>query len=108
MKYVNHYNTVEFYVGEVTEPQTVKIYTDSNTYVDIEVREGNKWYTYLLPKDKGLCMIEGDSVKKVVVKANISDAEELTRDLMALLAIFRGKYYRRRSLKIRNNKLDDF
>lgn len=41
-------------------------------------------------------------------KEDISDAEELTRDLMALLAIFRGKYYRRRSLKIRNNKLDDF
>ena len=72
MKYVNPYNTVEFYVGEITEPQTVKIYTDLNTSVDIEVREGNKWYTYVLPKDKGLCMIEGDSVKKVVVKANIS------------------------------------
>ena len=72
MKYVNPYNTVEFYVGEITEPQTVKIYTDSNTSVDIEVSEGNKWYTYVLPKDKGLCMIEGDSVKKVVVKANIS------------------------------------
>ena len=68
----NPYNTVEFYVGEVTEPQTVKIYTDLNTSVDIEVSEGNKWYTYVLPKDKGLCMIEGDSVKKVVVKANIS------------------------------------
>ena len=72
MKYVNPYNTVEFYVGEITEPQTVKIYTDLNTSVDVEVREGNKWYTYVLPKDKGLCMIEGDSVKKVVVKANIS------------------------------------
>lgn len=72
MKYVNPYNTVEFYVGDITEPQTIKIYTDSNTSVDIEVIEGNKWYTYVLPKDKGLCMIEGDSVKKVVVKANIS------------------------------------
>ena len=72
MKYVNPYNTVEFYVGEITEPQTVKIYTDLNTSVDIEVREGNKWYTYVLPKDKGLCMIEGDSVKNVVVKSNIS------------------------------------
>ena len=67
-----HYNTVEFYVGEVTSPQTVKIYTDSSTSVDIEVSEDNKWYTYVLPKDKGLCKIEGDSVKKVVVKANIS------------------------------------
>ena len=74
MKYVNPCNTVEFYVGEITgtTPHTVKIYTDSNTSVDIEVSEGNKWYTYLLPKDKGLCMIEGDSVKKVVVKSNIS------------------------------------
>ena len=72
MKYVNPYNTVEFYVGEITEPQTVKIYTDLNTSVDIEVREGNKWYTYVLPKDKGLCKIEGNSVKKVLVKANIS------------------------------------
>ena len=72
MKYVNSYNTVEFYVGDITEPQTINIYTDSNTSVDIEVSEGNKWYTYVLPKDKGLCMIEGDSVKKVVVKANIS------------------------------------
>ena len=72
MKYVNPYNTVEFYVGEITEPQTVKIYTDSNTSVDIEVSEGNKWYTYALPKDEGLCIIEGDSVKNVVVKSNIS------------------------------------
>ena len=72
MKYVNSYNTVEFYVGDITEPQTIKIYTDSNTSVDIEVIEGNKWYTYALPKDKGLCMIEGDSVKNVVVKSNIS------------------------------------
>ena len=74
MKYVNPCNTVEFYVGEITgtTPQTVKIYTDLNTSVDIEVREGNKWYSYVLPKDKGLCMIEGDSVKKVLVKANIS------------------------------------
>ena len=72
MKYVNPYNTVEFYVGDITEPQTIKIYTDLNTSVDIEVSEGNKWYTYVLPKDKGLCMIEGDSVKNVVVKSNIS------------------------------------
>ena len=70
----NPYNTVEFYVGEITgtTPQTVKIYTDLNTSVDITVSEGNKWYTYVLPKDEGLCMIEGDSVKKVVVKSNIS------------------------------------
>ena len=66
------YNLVRFYVGEVTGSQTVKIYTDLNTSVDIEVSEGNKWYTYVLPKDKGLCIIEGDSVKNVVVKSNIS------------------------------------
>ena len=80
----NPYNTVEFYVGEITEPQTVKIYTDTNNFDEVIVSEGNKWYSYLLPKDKGLCKIEsglydGDSeewsngiVKKVVVKANIN------------------------------------
>ena len=68
----NPYNTVEFYVGEITEPQTVKIYTDSSTSVDVTVSEGSKWYAYLLPKEKGLCKIEGDSVKKVLVKSNIS------------------------------------
>lgn len=68
------YNLVRFYVGEITRatPQTVNIYTDSSTSVDITVSEGNKWYTYVLPKDKGLCKIEGDSVKKVVAKADIS------------------------------------
>ena len=63
---------VRFYVGEITPPQTVKIYTDSSTSVDVQVSEGNKWYSYVLPKDEGLCIIEGDSVKKAVVKANIS------------------------------------
>ena len=67
----NPYNTVEFYVGEITTPKTVKIYTDKSTSVDVQVSEGNNWYTYLLPKDKGLYKIEGDSVKKVVVKADI-------------------------------------
>ena len=76
----NPYNTVEFYVGEVTPPQTVSIYTDETNHVDIQVSEGNKWYSYLLPKDKGLCSINGnlkiwdydDTIKKVIVKANIS------------------------------------
>ena len=70
----NPYNTVEFYVGNITgtTPQTVKIYTGANTSIPIQVSEGNKWYSYVLQKDKGLCKIEGDSVKKVVVKANIS------------------------------------
>ena len=68
----NPYNLIKFYVGEITPPQTVKRYTDETTSVPIQVSEGNKWYTYLLPKDKGLYKIEGDSVKKVVVKADIN------------------------------------
>ena len=68
----NPYNTVEFYVGNIPRPQTVSIYTDSSTSVDVQVSEGNKWYSYVLPKDKGLYQIVGDSVKKVVVKADIS------------------------------------
>ena len=73
------YNLVRFYVGEITgtTPQTVKIYTDSSTSIDVSVSTGNKWYSYVLPKGKGLYKIEGgsiegDSVKKVVVKADIS------------------------------------
>ena len=76
----NPYNTVEFYVGEITSPQTVSIYTDGTNHVDVTVSEGNKWYSYLLPKDKGLCSINGNlkiwdydnTIKKVIVKANIS------------------------------------
>ena len=76
----NPYNTVEFYVGEITEPQTVSIYTDATNHVDVTVSEVNKWYSYLLPKDKGLCSINGNlkiwdydnTIKKVIVKANIS------------------------------------
>ena len=69
------YNLVRFYVGDITgtTPQTVQIYTDETTSIPIQVSKGNKWYTYLLPKDKGLCMIEGYSVKKVVVKADIAN-----------------------------------
>ena len=74
------YNLVRFYVGEVTPPQTVKIYTDLRTSVDIEVSEGNKWYSYVLPKNKELYTIteneelsyDGDIITKVIVKANIS------------------------------------
>ena len=71
----NPYNLIKFYVGEITTetPQTVKIYTDSSTYVDVQVSEGKKWYTYVLPKVKGLCKIEGDSVKNVVIKANMAN-----------------------------------
>ena len=70
----NPYNTVEFYVGEITgtTPHTVKIYTDKTNHVDVQVSEGNKWYSYLLPKDKGLYRISGNTVTKVTVKANIS------------------------------------
>ena len=70
----NPYNLIEFYVGEITgtTPQTVKIYTDSSTSIPIQVSKGNKWYSYILPKDKGLFRIEGDSVKKVIIKADIN------------------------------------
>ena len=68
----NPYNLIKFYVGKITTPQTLKIYTDSSTFVDVTVSEGNKWYSYLLPKDKGLYKISGDTVKKVVVKADIN------------------------------------
>ena len=37
-------------------------------------------------------------------KEDVSDAEELTRDLMVLLASFGGKYYGRRSLERRKKK----
>ena len=68
----NPYNLIEFYVSEITPPQTVKIYTDQTTFYEVQVSGGNKWYTYVLPKDKGLYMIKGDAVKKAVVKADIS------------------------------------
>ena len=70
----NPYNLIEFYVGNITgtTQQTVKIYTDTTNHLDVTVSEGNKWYSYVLPKDKGLYKIEGDSVKKVVVKADIN------------------------------------
>lgn len=70
----NPYNIVEFYVGDITgtTPQTVKIYTSYTTYISIQVSEGNKWYTYVLPKDKVLFAITGNFVKNVTIKANIS------------------------------------
>ena len=77
----NPYNLIKFYVGEVTgtTPQTVSIYTDSSTSIPIQVSKGNKWYSYVLPKKKGLCAINGhqgwdddDIITKVMVKANIS------------------------------------
>ena len=80
----NTYKLIKFYVGEITPPQTVKIYTDSSTSVNVTVSEGNKWYTYILPQNKGLSKIESGTydtdtkewsngiVKKVIVKANIN------------------------------------
>ena len=43
----NPYNLIKFYVGNITgtTPQTVKIYTDLNTSVDVEVSEGNNCYS---------------------------------------------------------------
>lgn len=69
------YNLVRFYVGDITgtTPHTVSIYTDKTNHVDVQVSEGNKWYSYAIPKDKGLYRIEGDSVNKVIVKADISN-----------------------------------
>ena len=84
----NPYNTVEFYVGEITgtTPQTVKIiYKSEYTSVDVTVSEGNKWYTYILPKDKTLYNIEGDSVKKVVVKADISFYGDLMHGTFSMI-----------------------
>ena len=81
------YNLVRFYVGEIsgTTPQTVKIYTDLTNFNEVTVSKGNKWYSYLLPKDKSLCKIESGTydsdnnyewyngiVTKAVVKANIN------------------------------------
>ena len=86
----NPYNTVEFYVGNITGSETVKIYTDKTTSVDVQVSEGNKWCTYLLPKDKGLYNIEGGSVKKVVVKADITTSGDTIISKSTIEASFKG------------------
>ena len=46
----------------------------------------------------------GCEIIAVYDKEDISDAEELTRDLMVLLASFSGKYYGKRSLERRKKK----
>ena len=83
----NPYNLIKFYVGEITgtTQQTVSIYTDETNHVDFKVSEGEgkKWYSYLLPKDKGLYQIVGDSIKNVVIKANISYSNT---DLSAIIS----------------------
>ena len=68
------YKLVRFYVGEITgtTPQTVKIYTDNGVFNEVQVSDGNKWYTYALPKGKRLFKISGNTVTKVIVKADIS------------------------------------
>ena len=88
----NPYNLIKFYVGEVTgtTPQTVKIYTDTTNFDEVIVSEGNKWYTYVLPKDKGLYRIVGDSVKKVVVKADIDDNSQGIIPNSVVEASFKG------------------
>ena len=98
----NPYNTVEFYVGEITGTETVKIYTDRNTSVDVQVSEGNKWYSYLLPKYKGLYKIESGIydeeegewsngiVTKAVVKANINTPDSLIIPYSTVEASFKG------------------
>ena len=88
----NPYNLIKFYVGEITgtTPQTVKIYTDATNHLDVTVSEGNKWYTYVLPKDKGLYKIQGDSVKKVVVKADIDDNSQGIIPNSVVEASFKG------------------
>ena len=88
----NPYNTVEFYVGEITgtTPETVSIYTDKTNHVDVQVSEGNKWYTYVLPKYKGLFRIIGGTVKKIVVKSNITTNENLIIPTSTIEASFKG------------------
>ena len=89
MKYVNPCNTVEFYVGEITEPHTIKIYTDLHSFDNVQVSEGNKWYSYLLPKGKGLCAING-TVNKVVVKADIKTTNNIIILDSTVEASFKG------------------
>lgn len=50
----------------------------------------------------------GADVIVVDDKDDVSDAEELTRDMMSLLACFSGKYYGKRSLERRRKMKEDF
>ena len=67
---------VRFYVGEITGASStiVDIYTDETTYerLQFQVSDGNKWYSYAIPKDKGLYNIVCFLVKKIVVRADIN------------------------------------
>ena len=86
----NPYNLIEFYVGEITSSQTVNIFTDDSNFIPIQVSKDNKWYSYVLPKNKGLCMIGGDSVKKVVVKADIYTSNIFIIPSSTVEASFKG------------------
>ena len=85
----NPYNLIKFYVGEITEPQTVMISTDLITFENVQVSDGNKWYSYLLPKGKGLCAING-TVNKVVVKADIKTTNNTIIPSSTVEASFKG------------------
>ena len=96
----NPYNTVEFYVGEITgtTPQTVSIYTDKTTSIPIQVSEGNKWYSYAIPKNKGLHSIKSGVfnhdagwtngiVKKVEIRADINYISNIDEGINELINI---------------------
>lgn len=85
----NPYNLIEFYVGEISEPQTVIISTDLITFENVQVSKGNKWYNYLLPKGKEFCSING-SVNKVVVKADIKTTNNTIIPTSTVEASFKG------------------
>ena len=85
----NPYNLIKFYVGEITEPQIVMIATDLITFENVQVSEGNKWYSYLLPKGKVLCAING-TVNKVVVKADIKTTNNTIIPSSTVEASFKG------------------
>ena len=86
----NPYNLIEFYVGEITSTQTVSIFTDDINSIQVTVSKGNKWYTYVLPKNKALCLIGGDSIKKVVVKADIYTSNSFIIPSSTVEASFKG------------------
>ena len=94
------YNLVRFYVGEIsgTTPQTVSIYTDSSTSIPIQVSKGNKWYSYAIPKNKGLHSIKSGVfnpdagwtngiVKKVEIIADINYISNIDEGINELINI---------------------
>ena len=94
------YNLVRFYVGDITgtTPQTVSIYTDSSTSIPIQVSKGNKWYSYAIPKNKGLHSIKSGVfnhdagwtngiVKKVEIRADINYISNIDEGINELINI---------------------